>query len=109
REVAERIAGLADEQRRFYERRFAEEQIINPDGPLRHDSMMALMIRQRQDRAALAEQSRRERRAAREKNPVLSWEWFLEREVEAGDEDAERELKKRARRRQRERARGLGR
>ncbi|MGH7083922.1 MAG: hypothetical protein ACREFN_02905, partial [Acetobacteraceae bacterium] len=78
-------------------------------GPLRHDSMMALMIKQRQDRAALAEQSRCERRAAREKNPVLSWEQFLEREAEAGDEDAERELKKRERRRQRERARGLGR
>ena len=109
REVAERIAGLADEQRRFYERRFAEEKIINPGGPLRHDSMMALMIRQRQDRAALAEQSRRERRVAKEKNPVLSWERFLEREAEAGDEDAERELKKRERRRQRERARGLGR
>ncbi|MGH8296002.1 MAG: MobA/MobL family protein [Steroidobacteraceae bacterium] len=109
REVAERIAGLADAQRRFYERRFAEERIINPGGPLRHDSMMALMIRQRQDRAALAEQSRRERRAAREKNPVLSWERFLEREAEAGDEDAERELKKRERQRQRERARGLGR
>ncbi|MGH7096609.1 MAG: MobA/MobL family protein [Stellaceae bacterium] len=109
REVAERIAGLADEQRRFYERRFAEERIINPGGPLRHDSMMALMIRQRQDRAALAEQSRRERRAAREKHLVLSWDRFLEREADAGDEDAERELKKRARRRQRERARGLGR
>jgi hypothetical protein len=109
REVAERIAGLADEQRRFYERRFAEEKIINPSGPLRHDSMMALMIRQRQDRAALAEQSRRERRVAKEKHPVLSWERFLEREAEAGDEDAERELKKRERRRQRERARGLGR
>jgi hypothetical protein len=108
REVAERIAGLADERRRFYERRFAEEKIINPGGPLRHDSMMALMIKQRQDRAALADQSRRERRAAKEKNPVLSWERFLEREAEAGDEDAERELK-RERRRQRERARGLGR
>jgi hypothetical protein len=109
REVAERIAGLADEQRRFYERRFAEEKIIHPGGPLRHDAMMALMIKQRQDRAALAEQSRRERRVAKEQNPVLSWERFLEREAEAGDEDAERELKKRERRRQRERARGLGR
>lgn len=109
REVAERIAGLADAQRRFYEQRFAEERIINPGGPLRHDSMMALMIRQRQNRAALADQSRRERRAARETNPVLSWEQFLEREAEAGDEDAERELKKRERRRQRERDRGLGR
>lgn len=109
REVAERIAGLADEQRRFYERRFAEERIINPSGPLRHDSMMALMIRQRQDRAALAEQSRRERSVAKEQNPVLSWERFLQREAEAGDEDAEHELKKRERRRQRERARGLGR
>jgi hypothetical protein len=109
REVAERIAGLADAQRRFYERRFAEEKIITPSGPLRHDSMMALMIRQRQDRAALAERSRRERRAAKEQNPVLSWERFLEREAGAGDEDAERELKKQERRRQRERARGLGR
>jgi hypothetical protein len=109
REVAERIAGLADEQRRFYERRFAEEKIINPGGPLRHDSMMALMIQQREARAALAEQSRRERRAAKEQNPVLSWDRFLEREAEAGDEDAERELKKRERRRQRERARGWGR
>jgi hypothetical protein len=103
--VDEHLAGIAAEQRRFYDQRFAEEKIINPGGPLRHDAMMALMIQQREARAALREEAQHERREAREKHPVLSWEEWLRREADRGDKDAQRALKTRERRRERERSR----
>jgi hypothetical protein len=103
--VDERLAGIAAEQRRFYDQRFAEEKIINPGGPLRHEAMLALMIQQREARAALREEAQHERREAREKHPVLLWEEWLRREADRGDKDAQRALKTRERRRERERSR----
>jgi hypothetical protein len=98
--VDERFSGIAAERQRFWDGRFAEERARALPGELKHDAIISVRIAQRRDRVAQREQWKRARQEARDQNPVLNWDQYLEREAACGNQDAKRALEARQRRRE---------
>jgi hypothetical protein len=87
-EVHDRFAAYQAQARGFFSIRHEQEKLGARKGSERHDAHELLKAQQRGDRVEIHKQKSQQLAAARSAHPVLTWESFVRREAQLGNEVA---------------------
>jgi hypothetical protein len=87
-EVHDRFAAYQAQARGFFSLRHEQEKLGARKGSERHDAHELVKAQQRGDRVEIQKQRSQQLAAARSAHPVLTWESFVRREAQLGNEVA---------------------
>lgn len=91
-EVHDRFATYQTQARGFFSLRHEQEKLGARKGAERHDAHEIIKAQQRGDRVEIHKQRSQQIAAARSAHPVLTWEAFVRREAQLGNEVAKNTL-----------------